>query len=173
MQGDENDAAAAYAVGRGAGGRYHLVQPLTNAVPLTSPAPFVAGDEVSPRGYDATDRRREQLFDAFRCVRGAAVEGRLGWRAVHTRCPAHTDALTPDVSLLSAPPCACLASQLHALAQDCDINLSSPAILVVGQQTDGKSALIEALMGFNFNHVRASPKQGGCVAASPGGRAGT
>jgi len=67
---------------------------------------------------DVTDRRREQLFDAF--------------------------------------------SQLHALAQDCDINLSSPAILVVGQQTDGKSALIEALMGFNFNHVRGAKAVRAC-----------
>jgi hypothetical protein len=68
---------------------------------------------------------------------------RLAYRAV-------SSTTTPHPSRLPG-------SQLHALAQDCDINLSSPAILVVGQQTDGKSALIEALMGFNFNHVRARP----------------
>jgi len=70
-------------------------------------------------------------------------------------------------------------SQLHALAQDVDISLSAPgttvsggvqgrvadvphvcatAILVVGQQTDGKSALVEALMGFQFNHVGGGTK---------------
>ena len=32
------------------------------------------------------------------------------------------------------------------------------AILVVGQQTDGKSALVEALMGFQFNHVGGGTK---------------
>lgn len=29
----------------------------------------------------------------------------------------------------------------------------APAVVVVGHQTDGKSALVEALMGFQFNHV--------------------
>jgi len=33
-----------------------------------------------------------------------------------------------------------------------------PAILVVGHQTDGKSALVEALMGFQFNHVGGGTK---------------
>ena len=31
-------------------------------------------------------------------------------------------------------------------------------IVVVGRQTDGKSALIEALMGFQFNHVGGGTK---------------
>jgi hypothetical protein len=38
--------------------------------------------------------------------------------------------------------------------QDFEKPFDSPAILVVGHQTDGKSALVEALMGFQFNHVR-------------------
>lgn len=35
--------------------------------------------------------------------------------------------------------------------QDFEKPFDSPAILVVGHQTDGKSALVEALMGFQFN----------------------
>ncbi|XP_051185623.1 LOW QUALITY PROTEIN: dynamin-like protein ARC5 [Lolium perenne] len=34
----------------------------------------------------------------------------------------------------------------------------APAIVVVGHQTDGKSALVEALMGFQFNHVGGGTK---------------
>ena len=34
----------------------------------------------------------------------------------------------------------------------------SPAVLVVGHQTSGKSALIEALMGFQFNEVGGGTK---------------
>ena len=34
----------------------------------------------------------------------------------------------------------------------------SPAVLVVGHQTSGKSALIEALMGFQFNQVGGGTK---------------
>ena len=37
-------------------------------------------------------------------------------------------------------------------------SLDSPAVVVVGRQTDGKSALIEALMGFQFNHVGGGTK---------------
>ncbi|KAL6905521.1 hypothetical protein ACP4OV_003122 [Aristida adscensionis] len=33
-----------------------------------------------------------------------------------------------------------------------------PAVVVVGHQTDGKSALVEALMGFQFNHVGGGTK---------------
>ncbi|CAL9058767.1 unnamed protein product [Musa banksii] len=33
-----------------------------------------------------------------------------------------------------------------------------PAVLVVGHQTDGKRALVEALMGFQFNHVGGDTK---------------
>lgn len=35
---------------------------------------------------------------------------------------------------------------------------ASPAVVVVGHQTDGKSALAEALMGFQFNHVGGGTK---------------
>ena len=49
-------------------------------------------------------------------------------------------------------------SQLHTMAQDFDKPFDSPAILVVGHQTDGKSALVEALMGFQFNHVGGGTK---------------
>lgn len=48
--------------------------------------------------------------------------------------------------------------ELHALSQQFALPISTPAIVVVGQQTDGKSALIEALMGFQFNHVGGGTK---------------
>lgn len=39
--------------------------------------------------------------------------------------------------------------------QDFHKPFDAPAVIVVGHQTSGKSALIEALMGFQFNQVRA------------------
>jgi hypothetical protein len=45
---------------------------------------------------------------------------------------------------------------LHTLAQDFHKPFDAPAVIVVGHQTSGKSALIEALMGFQFNQVRSS-----------------
>uniref|UniRef100_A0A383VV88 Dynamin-type G domain-containing protein n=1 Tax=Tetradesmus obliquus TaxID=3088 RepID=A0A383VV88_TETOB len=48
--------------------------------------------------------------------------------------------------------------ELHGLAQDFEKPFDAPAILVVGHQTDGKSALVEALMGFQFNHVGGGTK---------------
>lgn len=44
---------------------------------------------------------------------------------------------------------------LHTLAQDFHKPFDAPAVIVVGHQTSGKSALIEALMGFQFNQVRS------------------
>ena len=44
-------------------------------------------------------------------------------------------------------------NDLHALASAYDKDFDSPAIVVVGAQSCGKSALIEALMGFQFNEV--------------------
>lgn len=44
-------------------------------------------------------------------------------------------------------------NMLHSLAQDFKKPFDSPAVLVVGHQTSGKSALLEALMGFQFNQV--------------------
>jgi hypothetical protein len=49
-------------------------------------------------------------------------------------------------------------NELHALAQDFQKPFDAPAVLVVGHQTDGKSALVEALMGFQFNHVGGGTK---------------
>ncbi|XP_027345193.1 dynamin-like protein ARC5 isoform X3 [Abrus precatorius] len=49
-------------------------------------------------------------------------------------------------------------NELHALAQDLQTPFDAPAVLVVGHQTDGKSALMEALMGFQFNHVGGGTK---------------
>ena len=49
-------------------------------------------------------------------------------------------------------------NELHSLAQDFRKPFDAPAILVVGHQTDGKSALVEALMGFQFNHVGGGTK---------------
>ncbi|KAG0470966.1 hypothetical protein HPP92_015512 [Vanilla planifolia] len=49
-------------------------------------------------------------------------------------------------------------NELHGLAQEFETPFDAPAILVVGHQTDGKSALVEALMGFQFNHVGGGTK---------------
>lgn len=49
-------------------------------------------------------------------------------------------------------------NELHGLAQQFDTPFDAPAVLVVGHQTDGKSALVEALMGFQFNHVGGGTK---------------
>ena len=49
-------------------------------------------------------------------------------------------------------------NELHSLAQEFHKPFDTPAILVVGHQTDGKSALVEALMGFQFNHVGGGTK---------------
>ncbi|CAM9589219.1 unnamed protein product, partial [Discosporangium mesarthrocarpum] len=49
-------------------------------------------------------------------------------------------------------------NMLHTLAQDFHKPFDSPAVLVVGHQTSGKSALIEALMGFQFNQVGGGTK---------------
>ncbi|KAG9141726.1 hypothetical protein Leryth_023792 [Lithospermum erythrorhizon] len=49
-------------------------------------------------------------------------------------------------------------NELHSLAQEFSTPFDAPAVLVVGHQTDGKSALVEALMGFQFNHVGGGTK---------------
>ncbi|KAI4296319.1 hypothetical protein L6164_036287 [Bauhinia variegata] len=49
-------------------------------------------------------------------------------------------------------------NELHGLAQEFEMPFDAPAVLVVGHQTDGKSALVEALMGFQFNHVGGGTK---------------
>ncbi|KAJ8479100.1 hypothetical protein OPV22_022827 [Ensete ventricosum] len=49
-------------------------------------------------------------------------------------------------------------NELHGLAQEFETPFDVPAVLVVGHQTDGKSALVEALMGFQFNHVGGGTK---------------
>ncbi|CAN6476158.1 unnamed protein product [Victoria cruziana] len=49
-------------------------------------------------------------------------------------------------------------NELHGLAQEFHTPFDAPAILLVGHQTDGKSALVEALMGFQFNHVGGGTK---------------
>jgi GTPase SAR1 family protein len=47
---------------------------------------------------------------------------------------------------------------LHTLAQDFHKPFDAPAVIVIGHQTSGKSALIEALMGFQFNQVGGGTK---------------
>eukprot|EP00979_Chaetoceros_neogracilis_P012523 scaffold3341_cov270-Chaetoceros_neogracile.AAC.21 len=47
---------------------------------------------------------------------------------------------------------------LHTLAQDFEKPFDAPAVVVVGHQSSGKSALIEALMGFQFNQVGGGTK---------------
>ena len=49
-------------------------------------------------------------------------------------------------------------NELHAVAQELSLPIECPTVVVVGRQTDGKSALIEALMGFQFNHVGGGTK---------------
>ncbi|KAM7470435.1 hypothetical protein LguiA_008618 [Lonicera macranthoides] len=49
-------------------------------------------------------------------------------------------------------------NDLHGLAQEFETPFDAPAVLLVGHQTDGKSALVEALMGFQFNHVGGGTK---------------
>ncbi|KAM4088283.1 hypothetical protein ACB094_07G059300 [Castanea mollissima] len=49
-------------------------------------------------------------------------------------------------------------NELHSLAQEFETPFEAPAVLVVGHQTDGKSTLVEALMGFQFNHVGGGTK---------------
>lgn len=49
-------------------------------------------------------------------------------------------------------------NELHALASELGGAAAAPAVVVVGHQTDGKSALVEALMGFQFNHVGGGTK---------------
>jgi len=49
-------------------------------------------------------------------------------------------------------------NQLHTLAQDFEKPFDAPAVCVVGHQSSGKSALIEALMGFQFNQVGGGTK---------------
>eukprot|EP00633_Aureoumbra_lagunensis_P007989 CAMPEP_0197318858 /NCGR_PEP_ID=MMETSP0891-20130614/52725_1 /TAXON_ID=44058 ORGANISM="Aureoumbra lagunensis, Strain CCMP1510" /NCGR_SAMPLE_ID=MMETSP0891 /ASSEMBLY_ACC=CAM_ASM_000534 /LENGTH=954 /DNA_ID=CAMNT_0042809499 /DNA_START=272 /DNA_END=3136 /DNA_ORIENTATION=- len=44
-------------------------------------------------------------------------------------------------------------NELHALASAYDKPLYPPAVVVIGAQSCGKSALVEALMGFQFNEV--------------------
>jgi hypothetical protein len=50
-------------------------------------------------------------------------------------------------------------NELQALATELGgAAAPAPAVVVVGHQTDGKSALVEALMGFQFNHVGGGTK---------------
>uniref|UniRef100_A0A8R7QF96 Dynamin-type G domain-containing protein n=1 Tax=Triticum urartu TaxID=4572 RepID=A0A8R7QF96_TRIUA len=50
-------------------------------------------------------------------------------------------------------------NELQRLAAELDgAAVPAPAVVVVGHQTDGKSALVEALMGFQFNHVGGGTK---------------
>ena len=49
-------------------------------------------------------------------------------------------------------------NELHVLSQKLKLPVDSPTVVVVGRQTDGKSALVEALMGFQFNHVGGGTK---------------
>ena len=49
-------------------------------------------------------------------------------------------------------------NELHQLAQAFDKPFDAPAVIICGHQTDGKSALVEALMGFQFNSVGGGTK---------------
>jgi len=49
-------------------------------------------------------------------------------------------------------------NELHTVAQEFSKPFDAPAVVVVGHQSSGKSALIEALMGFQFNQVGGGTK---------------
>jgi GTPase SAR1 family protein len=49
-------------------------------------------------------------------------------------------------------------NELHQLAQAFDKPFDAPAVVICGHQTDGKSALVEGLMGFQFNSVGGGTK---------------
>ncbi|RRT76411.1 hypothetical protein B296_00001299 [Ensete ventricosum] len=49
-------------------------------------------------------------------------------------------------------------NELHGLARELETPFDALAMLVVGHQTYGKSALVEALMDFQFNHVGRGTK---------------
>ena len=72
--------------------------------------------------------------------------------------PAVAAVAPPTSSLVSSQALYQAYNELHALSQQFDTPIHSPAVVVVGRQTDGKSALIEALMGFQFNHVGGGTK---------------
>ena len=51
-----------------------------------------------------------------------------------------------------------ITAQLSSTQQDFQKPFDAPAVVVVGHQSSGKSALIEALMGFQFNQVGGGTK---------------
>ena len=72
--------------------------------------------------------------------------------------PAAAEVAPPTSSVVNSQVLYQAYNELHALSQQFDTPIHSPAVVVVGRQTDGKSALIEALMGFQFNHVGGGTK---------------
>jgi len=72
--------------------------------------------------------------------------------------PAVANVAPPTSSVVNSQVLYQAYNELHALSQQFDTPIHSPAVVVVGRQTDGKSALIEALMGFQFNHVGGGTK---------------
>ncbi|CBN78455.1 ARC5, dynamin-related protein involved in plastid division [Ectocarpus siliculosus] len=111
----------------------------SGAVSANANVPSVGvGGWVRPGGWGAVEQ-----------LRGGAAEGG-GGRSSSRRKQA--DKHAQRETLYDA------YNMLHTLAQDFHKPFDSPAVLVVGHQTSGKSALIEALMGFQFNQVGGGTK---------------
>ncbi|CAM9399954.1 unnamed protein product, partial [Pylaiella littoralis] len=85
-------------------------------------------------------------------LRGGAQAGGKGRSSGSSRSRQQEDKHAQRETLYDA------YNMLHTLAQDFHKPFDSPAVLVVGHQTSGKSALIEALMGFQFNQVGGGTK---------------
>ncbi|CAM9746455.1 unnamed protein product [Ascophyllum nodosum] len=116
-------------------------------IATTSLSLVICGARVSTA---ASSFRRLPLYGAAGRLRGGAVAG-----GVDVGGSANRDGSTRSQqreTLYEA------YNMLHTLAQDFHKPFDSPAVLVVGHQTSGKSALIEALMGFQFNQVGGGTK---------------
>ncbi|GAX84335.1 hypothetical protein CEUSTIGMA_g11757.t1 [Chlamydomonas eustigma] len=100
-----------------------------------------------------TSRRQPAItFDSFDAPAIAPAATPVAAQPAHTSVAEATLRKSGNEKLYEA------YNDLHALAQVFEKPFDAPAILVVGHQTDGKSALVEALMGFQFNSVGGGTK---------------
>lgn len=113
--------------------------------------------EEPPQADQSSSSRlqKEQLYEAYNMLHSLAQVGRTPYfgYCLKTRASARS-----SLSFFGWDLCfgSCFLP-LNSL-QDFHKPFDAPAVLVVGQQTSGKSALIEALMGFQFNQVGGGTK---------------
>eukprot|EP00903_Cladosiphon_okamuranus_P020075 g18441.t1 len=105
-----------------------------------------------PLGASAESRGGGEAWAAAGQLRGGALVGGKGRSGSGGGNSRQQDRHAQRETLYDA------YNMLHTLAQDFHKPFDSPAVLVVGHQTSGKSALIEALMGFQFNQVGGGTK---------------